>query len=141
MKKIVIIMLVAMVPYFTMAQKRSKKNKKDKTAQVLNADATYEFMVITGYEMKPRLKSRDTNTKSSEGDALGIHRMPKMNIIFDFGRLKDKRNIGLLKESKSYKLMASAVNAAAIEGWEFISANVLVVEGARVHYYYMRRDK
>ncbi len=51
MKKITLIMLVAMVPFMTMAQKKSKKGKKAKIEKVDNSNASYEFMVITGYEM------------------------------------------------------------------------------------------
>ena len=49
MKKITLIMLVAMVPLFTMAQKRSKKGK-EKVEKVVNK-ATYDFMIITGMTM------------------------------------------------------------------------------------------
>ena len=40
-------MLVAIVPFFTLAQKRSKKDK-DKHTEKTNF---YEFMLITGYQM------------------------------------------------------------------------------------------
>ena len=50
MKKITLMLLVAMVPFLTMAQKRSKKGK-EKTEKIDNSNASYEFMVITGYEI------------------------------------------------------------------------------------------
>jgi hypothetical protein len=37
--------------------------------------------------------------------------------------------------------MASAVNAAAKEGWNFVSSDVSSSKNTRVHYYYMKRDK
>ena len=44
MKKITLILLVAMVPFLTMAQKRSKKNK------TTNTEKAVEFLVIKGLE-------------------------------------------------------------------------------------------
>ena len=43
-------LLVAMVPFMTMAQKKSKKGKQNKIEKVDNSNATYEFMVISGFE-------------------------------------------------------------------------------------------
>ena len=40
-----------------------------------------------------------------------------------------------------YKSMAHAVNSAGRLGWEFVNANVQVIQGAPVHYYYMRKKK
>ncbi|MBT5750098.1 MAG: hypothetical protein HOI39_03120, partial [Flavobacteriales bacterium] len=50
MKKVTLMLLVAMVPFLTMAQKKSKKGKKNKIEKVDNSNATYEFMVISGFE-------------------------------------------------------------------------------------------
>ena len=50
MKNITLMLLVAMVPFMTMAQKKSKKGKQNKIEKVDNSNATYEFMVISGFE-------------------------------------------------------------------------------------------
>ena len=51
MKKLTLIMLVAMVPFLTTAQKRSKKDKDETAQQRKVAQDGYQFMVITGYAM------------------------------------------------------------------------------------------
>ena len=62
MKKITLMLLVAMVPFLTMAQKRSKKDKTKTT------NASYEFMVITGFQMMaPMPKGMDDELKGPNG--------------------------------------------------------------------------
>jgi len=46
MKKIVLMLLVAMVPFLTMAQKRSKKEDKQAVEQVKKSNASVEYMMI-----------------------------------------------------------------------------------------------
>ena len=128
-------MLVAMVPFLTMAQKRSKKNTKIEKSNKSNA--TYEFMVIIGSETK----SRNLNNKEGEIAPQRLGMAPKIRFNFDFGSIKNQENTGLMKTSVSLRSMADAVNAAADLGWEFHSANVVDSNGNKVHYYYMRRDK
>ena len=130
MKKIVLMMLVAMVPFLTMAQKRSKKEKNVKTEKIVESNSTYNFMVIIGYEIyeKGQLKAVLNENKMSKS---------KMRIMFDFGGIMSAENKNLMKNASSYRTMAAAVNGAADEGWEFISANV--VNGT--HHYYMKRNK
>ena len=55
MKKITLILLVAMIPSLTIAQKRSKKKSKtDQVTETIKSEAAYEFMVIKGVEMDVR---------------------------------------------------------------------------------------
>ena len=142
MKKIVLMMLVAMVPFLTMAQKRSKKGKNVKTEKIVESNSTYNFMVITGYEMT--IKAEDTaDIKSSKPVELKSREMmkTKMKINFDFGSIKSPENINLMKNARRYMTMAAAVNGAANEGWEFISANAINGKAGNTHYYYMKRNK
>jgi hypothetical protein len=37
--------------------------------------------------------------------------------------------------------MATAVNAAAKEGWSFVSSDVVSEGKSKIHYYYMTRKK
>ena len=143
MKKVTLIMLVAMVPYFTMAQKRSKKNKKVETETV----ASYEFMIISGYEMTI---DGDRNNISIANAAditahMKVKRLmqskTKLIIEFDLGKMSAEESSELNEQSRNFRTMASAVQAAAKRGWEFHSSNVVVLGAARVHYYYMRRNK
>ena len=131
-------MLVAMVPFLTMAQKKSKKKKNTRTE--INGEingATYEFMVITGYEL----------AKVQEGDSPSTSRndlarpFSKVVIKFDFGRVKPNQASALFENSRNYKTMATAVNAAAKEGWNFVSSDVVSEGRSKIHYYYMKRNK
>ena len=46
-----------------------------------------------------------------------------------------------MKNASRYMTMAAAVNGAANEGWEFISANAINGKAGNTHYYYMKRNK
>jgi len=139
MKKIVLMMLVAMVPFLTMAQKKAKKKKNVKTEINEGLNASYEFMVITGYELaNDQEEKRSVNSPAaSKNDVI----RSKVVIKFDFGRIKANQASKLFENSRSYKTMATAVNAAAIEGWNFVSSNVVSEGKSKIHYYYMKRDK
>ena len=143
MKKITLILLVAMLPFLTMAQKRVKKGKKDKIEKVDNSNATYEFMVITGYEIPI---NEDANRKGPTEipTEMKVIRLMKagaqVKVNFDFGIIS-RANSELMRKASSYKTMASAVNALANEGWEFVNANVVNVGISKAHYYYMKRSK
>lgn len=138
MKRLSLIMLVAMIPFFTMGQKRSKKSKAKTT------NASYEFMVINGYVMI------DAVPEGMEEELAGPHGAElkaklstnsKVKVIFDFGANEDKSEENVSLYERAYKSMADAVNAAAVYGWEFIDANVISEDNIKVHYYYMKRNK
>ena len=138
MKKLILLMLVAMVPFLTMAQKRSKKgNKKVETA------ASYEFMTITGYEIMTDIDKRIKGPGQIPTPEMQLKMMLKSNsnvrIEFDFGGNNSDENM-LLSENR-YKSMSHAVNGAANNGWEFISSDVIASGTSKIHYYYMRKDK
>jgi len=141
MKKIVLMMLVAMIPFLTMAQKRSKKGKKVKTEINEGSKASYEFMVITGYELaKVQDENRIANSPAASKNHV-IRPFSKVVIKFDFGRVKTNQASNLLENSSNYKTMATAVNAAAKEGWNFVSSDVVSEGKSKIHYYYMKRNK
>jgi len=135
MKNIVLMMLVAMIPFLTMAQKRSKKGKKVKTEKIVESNSSYDFMIITGYEI--------TIEKESRGDRPAEIMMPKSKIkfSFDFGRVKNNEISNLLRNAGKYRTMAEAVNAAANEGWDFLSSDIILSGKNKIHYYYMKRNK
>lgn len=125
MKKIIIILLVAFVPFFTIAQ--GKKSK-----------ANVEYMMIKGVEVQMN------NTESNGADIreLALGRVESENIklivAFDYGDLRTAE----VKEmqGKRFRTMMSAVNTATEQGWELINANVILEDKMTVHYYYMRRS-
>ena len=135
-------MLVAMVPFLIMAQKKAKKRKNVKTEKVVESNSSYDFMVITGYEITFKAEDR-TVVKSSKPVDLATRGMVKnkLKIAFDFGSIKNPENINLMKNARVYRTMADAVNGAAIEGWNFVSSNVVSEGKSKIHYYYMKRDK
>ena len=143
MKKIVLIMLVAMVPFLTMAQKRSKKGKNVKTEEIVESNSSYEFMVITAIGtskvetkfLSPRAVNSGTRTKEM------MKSNSRLMIVFDFGRTKTKTISNLIKDAESFRSMATAVNAAAKEGWSFVSSDVVSEGKSKIHYYYMTRKK
>jgi len=123
MKKITLMLLVAMVPFLTMAQKGSK----------------VEYMMIKGVEVQMN------NESSTSGDvremALGSISSENVKLIvaFDYGDLRNAEVKEMM--SKRYRTMTSAANAAAEKGWEFINSNVISADKMTVHYYYMKRNK
>ena len=65
MKKLITIMLVAIVPFVTMAQKRSKKDK--------DSSNKYEFMIIKGVEINDQMTDvdgREASERASSGDVV-----------------------------------------------------------------------
>ena len=140
MKKIVLMLLVAMVPFLTMAQKRSKKGDKQ----------AVEYMVIKGVEFSmdsDEMGNEEIELIAERGDVRKMQMMKllkaEVNVIikFDFGNENDKENSEMKRSAQKYHSMSSAANAAAIKGWEFVSANVVNGTIGTTHYYYMKRNK
>jgi len=137
MKKIVLMMLVTMVPFLTMAQKRSKKGDKK----------TVECMMIKGVELK--LESDLNNFLQEEFNQINIDEKIRIlsesksvyYITFDFGNENNKEISEMKRSAQKYNSMSAAANAAAENGWEFISANVVNGTVGTTHYYYMKRNK
>ena len=134
MKKLIVIMLVAIVPFITMAQKRSKKDKKAKQEVKI---PTVNFMVIRGVSF-------------SEGDGADIMTQDimdqnqklmheKIRISFDFGSKPNKGVHKLMEKSRGLYSMTDAVNMLSQEGWEFVSANIVQQGRVTTYYYYMQR--
>ena len=143
MKKLITIMLVAIVPFVTMAQKRSKKDK--------DSSNKYEFMIIKGVEINDQMTDvdgREASERASSGDVVSyeqIHSLLKGNskimISFDSGNNKSEDIVKLINNSQRMHTMAAAVNMAASYGWEFVNATVVDKDIALIHYYYMERTK
>tara|TARA_B110000459_G_C16400154_1_gene398273 strand:- start:216 stop:644 length:429 start_codon:yes stop_codon:yes gene_type:complete len=142
MKNIVLILLIAMVPFSTMAQKRSKKGKKVKTEKIVESNSSYDFMVITGNEILRKVEV-STDVKFAKPVPLSRSGMSKskMKIDFDFGGIKTAENTKLMKNGRNYRTMAEAVNGAANNGWDFISSNLVRGKEGVTHFYYMKKNK
>lgn len=130
MKRLTLIMLVAMVPFLSIAQKKASKDKAETTTNASNA--SYEFMVINGLDIthmttrNPAAISDDRNETEQ-----------KIKISFDFGGVRAPEELSEMQ----YRSMAHAVNVAAKYGWEFINATIVNAGEMKMHYYYMKRKK
>jgi len=138
MKKLTLILLVAMVPFLTMAQKRSKK---------ASSKLQYEMMVIKGVEvpvfggMSMEEKSDLPPDQAQDYEAKIAMEKGKVMVTYDFGNVTNKENTALINLSGRITSMVAAVDALAAKGWQFVSANVVPGRSVTTHYYYMRRDK
>ena len=148
MKKIVLLMLVAMLPFLTMAQKRSKKGSSQAVEQIKSLKANVEYMVIKGIEFPMDIEGVDNKELSAKGEDVREMEMKrlikpqvKLIIAFDFGNERNKEASELVRASSRFRSMSAAANAAAENGWEFISANVVSGTLGSTHYYYMKRNK
>ena len=148
MKKIVLMLLVAMVPFLTIAQKRSKKGDKQAVEQVEKSKSTVEYMVIKGIEFPMTNEGMDNKELNAIGQDVREMEMKrlikpqvKLIIAFDFGNERNKEVSDMMRASSRFRTMSAAANAAAERGWEFVSANVLSASGNTTHYYYMKRKK
>ena len=148
MKKIVLMMLVAMIPLLTIAQKRSKKGDKQAVEQVEKSKSTVEYMVIKGIEFPMTNEGMDNKELNAIGQDVREMEMKrlikpqvKLIIAFDFGNERNKEVSEMMRVASNFRSMAAAANAAAERGWEFVSANVLSASGNTTHYYYMKRKK
>ena len=143
MKKLITIMLVAMIPFITMAQ-RGKKNN--------DSSNKYEFMIIKGVEIHDQMTASDgseATDRRESGDVI-LHeqitnllneKSSKLMISFDAGNNKNDDIVKLRNNSQRMRTMATAVNMAASYGWEFVNATIVDKDIALIHYYYMQRKK
>ena len=142
MKKIVLMLLVAMVPFLTIAQKRSKKEAKQAVEQVKKSNASVEYMMIKGIEI-PMINESTHPGEDIREMALGAisSENVKLIIAFDYGNLRNSEAKEMKTNSRRFRTMMSAVNAASEKGWEFINSNVVSEDKMKIHYYYMKRKK
>ena len=151
MKKIILLMLVVMVPFLTMAQKRTKKGKDIKTETTdKSSDAKVNFMILKGVEA-PSMSYEQTDQveqdSKTETNDVSIERliknhvkpMSRFSFSFDYGYPNSKEAEELRRASMNFRSMAEAVRHAAKYGWEFVNSTIVVDEMITIHYYYMKR--
>ena len=136
MKKITLLILIGVIPFFTLAQKRSKKDNE------FSKNASYEFMILVGTEI---FQSVTNASELSEKDLKLVKQKSLLNegkmmirLIFDN---KSEESSQLSKIVSREKSLVRAVNRLAEFGWDFHSANIVSDESSKIHYYYMRRNK
>ena len=137
MKKLIIIMLVAMVPFITMAQKRGKKDKNAKQEVKIS---TVNFMVITGMAITPDMDMKAEISDGEEGVLMRQKIKEKgLKISFDFGTQVPKEMKKLIVEARTLHSMTDAVNVLTKQGWEFSGSDIQTDENVTYYYYYMQR--
>ncbi len=140
MKKLIVIMLVAMIPFITMAQKRGKKDKKAKQEVKI---PTVNFMVITGMDITAAMSKDDIMveiTDNVEGALMRQKLREKgLKISFDFGTQVPKEMKELIVEARRLHSMTDAVNVLTKRGWEFSGSDIQTDENVTYYYYYMQR--
>ena len=149
MKKLTLLLLVAVVPFLTMAQKKSKKrSKSDKISNSTNAVSAYEFMVIKGAEIDMSNEEDIDPTEQHASDISLERRMkrlikPPIRLIvaFEAADMRGSEVRNLMSKSNELRTMSAAVKEASSYGWEFINANVFSTKDGLMHYYYMKRNK
>lgn len=143
MKKLILLILVAIIPILTIAQKRNKKGSSDKnTTKVSNSN----FMIIKGVELDMShegMGQDEIDAQSSDvslGNLMKKHVKPMSRFYFsyDVGGHSDEVQ-ELMAVSEEFRSMAQAVNKAAEYGWEFINATILIDGAVKIHYYHMKK--
>ena len=144
MKKIALLLLVAVLPFATMAQKRTKKDTKSKntTTTKVKEEVAATFMVIKGVEIiiaTEGMDEKESIDKREEQMKQLMKPNSKLFVTYDVGNNRDKQMIELMSDSRSLRTMAEAVNKAAKYGWSFINSTVIKDGNVITHYYYMKK--
>ena len=130
-------MLVAMVPFITMAQKRSKKDKKAKQEVKI---PSVNFMVITGMVITPDISKEEMVVEITDNVEMRQKIREKgLKISFDFGTQVPREMRELIVEARSLHSMTDAVNVLTKRGWEFSGSDIQTDENVTYYYYYMQR--
>tara|TARA_A100000164_G_scaffold171313_1_gene152183 strand:- start:133 stop:549 length:417 start_codon:yes stop_codon:yes gene_type:complete len=136
MKKLITIILVALVPFISMAQKRSKK---DKTAKSEIKSSVWRFMVIKGFSITDQ-SNTDVLLEEFHFDHNDVNTsLDKVRIWFDFGTNINNEAAALLEKSIEMRSLTDAVNLLGNYGWEFVSANIERDGQFTTYYYYMKK--
>jgi hypothetical protein len=121
MKKISIILLIAMFPFLTTAQKRNKK--KDKNIEVNNILRTAnEFMIVNVNE-----------------SVMSDFAPDRIKAIFDYPDMKSEEIVSLSKNQ--YRSISELLSSVGSYGWELVDVSVFNNGNKKIHYFYMTRRR
>jgi hypothetical protein len=151
MKNIILMFLVAAIPFMSVAQKRSsnKKSNAKMGEMTKKTPSAYEYMIVKGVESTTpdAEKLMDQGEVTARAGAPGDVRMKSMIkskykhfVRFDTGKITPEQ-IELNKMARVVSHMSDALNAASKLGWEFINASHTSTDEFVTHYYYMRRAR
>jgi hypothetical protein len=150
MKKIMLMILVATIPFMSIAQKRSKKGSNAKMSKMeKKTPSEYEYMIIEGVQSttsdEEKMMQQDelTARDGAKGDVKMkgmIKSKYKHFVRFDTGRITPEQ-IELNKMARICTHMSDALYQASKLGWEFLNASHTSNEDFIMHYYYMKRKR
>ena len=149
MKNILLMILVATIPFMSIAQKRSKKSNAKMGEFVKKSPSEYEYMVIEGVQsiMSDEEKMMDQDELSARDGARGDMKMKGMIkskykhfVRFDTGKITPEQ-VELNKMARSCSHMSDALYQASKLGWEFINASHINTDEYITHFYYMKRKR
>jgi len=149
MKNILLMILVAMIPFMSIAQKRSKKSNAKMGEFVKKSPSEYEYMVIEGVQsiMSDEEKMMDQDELSARDGARGDMKMKGMIkskykhfVRFDTGKITPEQ-VELNKMARTCNHMSDALYQASKLGWEFINASHINNDEFITHFYYMKRKR
>ena len=149
MKNILLMILVATIPFMSIAQKRSKKSNAKMGEFVKKSPSEYEYMVIEGVQsiMSDEEKMMDQDELSARDGARGDMKMKGMIkskykhfVRFDTGKITPEQ-VELNKMARTCSHMSDALYQASKLGWEFINASHINNDEFITHFYYMKRKR
>jgi len=145
MKNIILLLLVALVPFLSIAQKRS--NKKNTTISKQDAKiqlSDYEYMSITGIEQDPVFNEEEGEVRGAAGPEQKFMKRLKSKsrifVRFNSGKITPEI-LELNKLSRECNSMMLALNAASKYGYDLHTATSLKEENTTVHIMYLRRKR
>ena len=148
MKNIILVFLLATIPFMSIAQKRSNKKTNAKMGEVAKqSPSAYEYMIIDGIQSTTSNdeKMMDQGELAARAGAPGDVRMKGMikstykhMVQFKTGRISPEQ-MELNKMARACNHMSDALYQASKLGWEFVSASHTSNEDFIMHYYYMKR--
>ena len=143
MKKITLLLLVAIVPFLSIAQKRSSKKTPAKQ-EVKVKLSEYEYMNITGIEQDVDVTEEDGEARGAAGPEVKFIKRLKSKarlfIRFNSGKITPEI-LEMNKLARECTSMMLALNAATKYGWDLVSVNVVKEEGATVNHMYLKRKR
>ena len=150
MKNILLLILVATIPFMSVAQKKTNKKSNARLGEfVKKSPSEYEYMIIQGVQSTSSDNEQMMGQEelADRADAPAKARMKGMIkskyrhfIRIDTGKMSPEQK-ELNKIAASCFDMTDALFQASKMGWEFVNASHVSNEDLITHYFYMKRKR
>ena len=146
MKNLLLLILIAFIPFMSIAQKRSKKVSNAKMPKVQKfSPSEYEYMIIQGIQQSKLegLGDQEIEQINNSPDVKMKYMLKGKNkhiVRFDTGLITAEQK-ELNRIARECNHMSDALYQASKRGWSFISASHTILDGITTHYYYMQRKR